>query len=359
MWYYVENGQQRGPVSDAELESLHQAGTITTETLIWREGMANWQPWREVRAAPGGGTAAEAGGAASGGLMCSECGKGFQPDEVIRINDRWVCAGCKPVVLQRLQEGTYTGSSTATGLVSEAQVRERDYEHEVGAYLGQSWELFKADPGIIIGASALIGLCLFAINAIPYLSVILSLIFTGPLMGGLFKFFLKKLRGEAVTVGDAFSGFGPQFGQLLLGNFIPGILAGLAVIPGVVVIGIIVAIGAAGHQGEPHFSSILVALMILVGFASFCVMCYLQICWGFTLWLVADKKMTFWPAMSLSRAVVCKHWWQTLLLAIVSGLIMLLGILLCCVGVLVTAPISAGMWAYAYEKLFGDMLPAE
>jgi hypothetical protein len=44
-WYYVEGGQQQGPVSDAELEGKSRAGAITPETLVWREGMANWQPF--------------------------------------------------------------------------------------------------------------------------------------------------------------------------------------------------------------------------------------------------------------------------------------------------------------------------
>src|SRR6266496_1905513 len=42
-WYYAEAGQQRGPVSDAELSGLVQAGTVRDDTLVWREGMADWQ----------------------------------------------------------------------------------------------------------------------------------------------------------------------------------------------------------------------------------------------------------------------------------------------------------------------------
>jgi hypothetical protein len=43
-WYYGENGQRQGPVSEADLGSLIAAGRIGPATLIWREGMAQWMP---------------------------------------------------------------------------------------------------------------------------------------------------------------------------------------------------------------------------------------------------------------------------------------------------------------------------
>jgi len=53
-WFYAEGGQQKGPVDDSVLDDLVRSGVIRPETLIWREGQANWQPYSEVRsAAPG------------------------------------------------------------------------------------------------------------------------------------------------------------------------------------------------------------------------------------------------------------------------------------------------------------------
>jgi len=73
---------------------------------------------------------------------------------------------------------------------------------------------------------------------------------------------------------------------------------------------------------------------------------------------VMDKHLGFWQAMSLSRAVVNKHWWQTFLLGLVTGLLVLAGLILCGVGLLLTGPLAVGMFAAAYERLFGDMQPA-
>ncbi len=44
MWYYTLNNQQVGPVEEAEIKKLVEAGTITHGTLVWTNGMANWLP---------------------------------------------------------------------------------------------------------------------------------------------------------------------------------------------------------------------------------------------------------------------------------------------------------------------------
>lgn len=44
MWYYTLNNQQVGPVDENEIKTLIAAGTITHGTLVWTNGMQNWQP---------------------------------------------------------------------------------------------------------------------------------------------------------------------------------------------------------------------------------------------------------------------------------------------------------------------------
>jgi hypothetical protein len=372
MWYYLEADQQRGPVTDGDLEALRRDGKINAETLVWREGMGDWQPLRAVQ--PAAGSASSAGGQAaspeappiiggaapSGGLICAECGKAFQPDEVVRVHDRWVCAACKPIFLQRVREGSMAGARPTVGMVSEAQVRERDYEHDIGDYFNQSLTLLKSDPGMMLAATVVVGLCIMVAAFIPYLSYITSIVFMGPLLGGLYLFYLKKLRGQTASVGDAFGGFGPRFGQLLLARFIPSLLAMLALIPAGAVFVIFFFARVASHSNGPPDITFATPLIIagVLALVGYCVMVYFQMCWIFTLWLVADKNMSFWPAMSLSRAVVCKHWWYTFLLGLVTGLLVVAGFVLLCLGLLFTAPLALGMWACAYERLFGDLEPA-
>ena len=48
-WFYAEGSQQKGPVSDADLAALIREGAIKAETLIWREGLPDWQPLSRAR----------------------------------------------------------------------------------------------------------------------------------------------------------------------------------------------------------------------------------------------------------------------------------------------------------------------
>lgn len=43
-WYYVEKGVRFGPVDPAQMKKLILAGTITSDTLVWRSGMTEWKP---------------------------------------------------------------------------------------------------------------------------------------------------------------------------------------------------------------------------------------------------------------------------------------------------------------------------
>jgi uncharacterized RDD family membrane protein YckC len=42
--------------------------------------------------------------------FCTECGGQFGPDDLIRFGERWVCAGCKNTVTQKLREGVPLGA---------------------------------------------------------------------------------------------------------------------------------------------------------------------------------------------------------------------------------------------------------
>ena len=152
-------------------------------------------------------------------------------------------------------------------------------------------------------------------NAIPILGYISSFLLGGVFNGGLYYFYIKKVRGEAADIGDAFSGFTLALGPLVL----TGIVVSLMTLAGFI-------------------------LLILPGI-------YLAVAYSFAYMLVIDRKMEFWAAMEVSRRVISAQWWRMFALMIVGAIIAMLGLIGFLIGIFITMPIFLGALVYAYEDL--------
>ena len=225
--------------------------------------------------------------------------------------------------------------------VSAEQLLAQDYNLDIGSCVTRSWNLVKNNLGPVIGISALVLILSAAINqffslftratiqqmilqhqvSVRGVALILVIgIVTAPvysvLIGGLLRYYLKLIRGEGATVADAFSGFGPSLGQLMLLGLVQGLLTNLGFI-----------------------------FCILPGI-------YLAVSWYYALPLVMDRHLGFWEAMELSRKVVGKHWFLVFAFLLVIGLLSISGIILCCVGILVSLPVGMIALMYGYEDVF-------
>jgi uncharacterized RDD family membrane protein YckC len=108
VWYFVKNGQQTGPIEDAAFAELVRNGTVGPDTLIWNGSMTDWKPCSQ--AYPTTSQPAAAMMPAGNTCTCSECGRQFPDDQVVPLAGGFVCAGCKPMALRKLQEGVvHTG----------------------------------------------------------------------------------------------------------------------------------------------------------------------------------------------------------------------------------------------------------
>jgi len=104
-WYYADAGRQVGPVEDAQLDELARSGAVRDDTLVWREGMANWQPHSAVRGPAKPIPIPAAVPIAAETRFCSECGRPFPAQEMVTIGSATICAQCKPLYMQRVREG--------------------------------------------------------------------------------------------------------------------------------------------------------------------------------------------------------------------------------------------------------------
>lgn len=48
MWFYAKEGEQHGPIEAGDLRNRVKSGELSNETLVWKEGMAQWAPMGEV-----------------------------------------------------------------------------------------------------------------------------------------------------------------------------------------------------------------------------------------------------------------------------------------------------------------------
>jgi uncharacterized RDD family membrane protein YckC len=103
-WYYADAGRQVGPVEETALDDLVRAGVVRDDTLVWRDGMANWQPHGAVRG-PKPPAPMPAVPISADSSFCSECGRPFPANQLVALGNASVCAQCKPVYLQRMREG--------------------------------------------------------------------------------------------------------------------------------------------------------------------------------------------------------------------------------------------------------------
>ena len=131
-WYYAENNAQAGPVTEDQLRELVTAGRVKPATLVWKAGMPTWTPLSQAAPQLAGATGAvlATSPAVSGDTaltqrpfgqlmpetaLCASCGQ-FKPlNELVDIAGQRVCAQCKPLALQKLQQGEETGRLNYAG----------------------------------------------------------------------------------------------------------------------------------------------------------------------------------------------------------------------------------------------------
>lgn len=190
------------------------------------------------------------------------------------------------------------------------EILARDYVVQIGDCIGRGWSLVKADFWLFVSATTL--------TVIISSASIIGLVLGGPTMGGLYVLMLKRLRGQPATFGDLFIGYSVAFLPLMLAHIVSQLLTTVGLL-----------------------------CCLLPGI-------YLAVGWVFTLPLIIDKRLDFWPAMELSRKVVSKHWWTIFGLLLLSGLVAACGVLLCCIGILAALPIGFASLACAYENIFGE-----
>lgn len=261
---------------------------------------------------------------------------------------------------------------------------ERDYDLDIAGCVGRGWELFKKNFGtlflsllvmvaVAFGFFFILGLFSAVIPkalsapGLPkvcfnYFFSAVGALVMGPLMGGLYLVYLKTIRGQATGVNDVFAGFQNSFMPLFLGYLTVVLVTGLCMMPFNYTISVkldpllLKMQGATPADLQNLMPQIMPALMSTLPILLICMipLTYLSVNWMFTQALIIDRGMDFRTAMTTSWKRVHKHWWHVFGLVVVTGLLNLAGFCLCCVGLLLTVPVSMAALMFAYETIFSE-----
>lgn len=103
-WYYARGEERVGPIDQAALDRLAAEGTIAGDTLVWRDGMDDWQPLALLTSV-GDPDPDDMAPVPDALQLCAECGHAFPDGEMIQYEQYRVCGDCKEVFFQRIREG--------------------------------------------------------------------------------------------------------------------------------------------------------------------------------------------------------------------------------------------------------------
>jgi len=186
-------------------------------------------------------------------------------------------------------------------------------EVKFGEWLQEAFELLKANF-VLLMLTNLIALVL---------SVVTVGILAGPMMAGVAMITLALIdkREPKPVPGDIFKGF--EF-------FLPSFLLVLLVL-------CVVAASAAAWLFVGPLSG--VAAWVLLTLTMF------------SIFLIVEKKMDFWPAVQASYEIVKTAFWPLLGLVVVSSIAVDIGLVARCVGIVATAPFFMCAMSVAYRHV--------
>lgn len=305
-WYYIDGPDRVGPINESDWADLLRTGKITPETLVWYEGMAKWTPYSQVAPAV------------------------VEPPELEEEPD----------------------AAPDDPLAFAARVVELDFSVNINDCVARAWTVFKSYFWMLVGATLLTLAIVGAGSTLPILEIIIPMALQGVLMGGLFTLFLHLMRGQPAQISDLFSGFSSElFRPLSLQTLVSYLVSQLCFLPAVIAFKM-KGVTTQNYQTvlADDVQTTLVLLLVLM--ACMIPAVYFGFCWMFSIPLIVDKKMAFWPAMKLSRAKVLQHPWRIGVLAAWAGILGCLGIFGFGIGILLTLPLNYLVVLSLYEDIF-------
>lgn len=225
--------------------------------------------------------------------------------------------------------------------------------------ISNAWNLIKPNYGMFLGISLL---TYVLVACIPCFNVFLM----GPVMGGFYYTALRAMRGEPIEFGMMFKGFE---------RFVPLMVVGLIqMIPSIIYqtfditirfsnVGVESILQNSGSRnGEIDPSIIFASGYFIVIMIIAVVLMIFSIVWAISFAFaipIAMENPSLSPidALKLSARASWGNVGGIIVLAILSFLIALGGVIALCIGIFFVLPIIWVSWAFAYRQVFPDLSP--
>ena len=327
------DGKEYGPITEADVRQWVGEGRLAAASLAKGEGDAEFRPLGKF----------------------PEFAELFAP---AKIN----LASAPPAIQPLSPPPGEAAGGSATNAIPE------DYTLDIIGCFSRGFELLKENFGTLFIGSLIFFAIQFGVGllgSIPFVGLIIKLagfICGGPLLAGLYYLSMRVNRGERAEVGEVFAGFRRGFGQLFLVRLIQSLVGLICYLP------VIFLFGAAlfsafmklknlqpGTPPDPAviqgFYALVLTALPLTLLCSLPVM-FFSVTWYFALPLIIDKRMDCITALKTSWRMVMKHWFSVFGLLALCGILMFVGILLCCIGALFAFPVTIAASMIAYETIF-------
>lgn len=243
MWYYSNNGDRSGPVSQFAIRSLYEQRAIAPDTLVWQEGMETWQPLHATTLAgflkvplPGGDT----------WETCAFSGDRYRQSEMVQVEGLWIGNDRKDEAVELLKQG---GRLPVVELDSPFKGN-----LDLGHLLRYSWKLLQP----CLPSSILLYLLVWvpgnlAINYIGdfvlteeqglrifQVSSWVQSLWGNIATGGVLFLLSEQIRGRTESLGSAFGAGLANWGRVWVASFLIGLMTILGllllILPGFIAI---------------------------------------------------------------------------------------------------------------------------
>jgi uncharacterized membrane protein len=223
-------------------------------------------------------------------------------------------------------------------------------------WVGDGWEMFKANPGTWVGIALVFGVLTIGVNLIPIIGGFAAYVLMPILFGGLMLACDAQRRGEAPTISQMFEGFNRQFGQLALVGviYVAALLALVLVLVLVAAVFFSVAALDLGNMTSAYADGDTQALLIVLLFVLVLIGATLPL--TMSVWfapaLVILHEVPAFEAMKRSFQGCLANIVPFLVYGVVTLFLTLLATLPLLLGWLVVGPIFIGSAYSGYRRIY-------